>query len=378
VWLLFVGSKTTAGVSRRTSALNRTLAFFSLALRGRSTLIINWEGMHGSVLVRFLVTGGSGFLGRNLLSRLRQEGHHAVGFNRTVIPGSISGDLRHLDAITAAVTEVRPDVVINLASQTATGAQASLDDYAVNAQGVDNLCQAVAASPDVRRVLWVSSQLVCRPGRQPLRDDDYDPVGLYGTSKMIGEQTIRGCDGGGKEWMILRPTTVWGPGMGPHYQRLLRAIRRGLYFHVGYKPLYKSYAYIDNIVDQFMKLSRVNVANFHGRTLYMADSDPIELHAWCDGFARIFNRKIPTLPKPVARPIALLGDMAGAMGFGFVPFNSERLHNILTQYVFDVRPIEALCGRSGVSIPEGIQRTADWFIANEAGNLRRTQAAYRT
>src|SRR6185503_17868585 len=95
---------------------------------------------------------------------------------------------------------------------------------------------------------------VCRVGYVPKADDDYRPSTLYGQSKVRTEQIVRAADGGGVEWCIVRPTLVWGPGMGPHYRRFFRMITEGRYFHVGAKPLYKSYGYVGNVAYQFAKL----------------------------------------------------------------------------------------------------------------------------
>ena len=204
-------------------------------------------------------------------------------------------------------------------------------------------------SPSVQRVIWASSQLVNVPGYQPKNDQDYNPVGEYGKSKMIGEQIIRSSEGGGKDWVIIRPTTVWGPGMSPHYLKLLLMIYRGMYFHVGYKPLRKSYSYIENLVYQLGCLVTADKPLVHGRTIYIADSEPIELRDWCNGFATHFKKTIYTMPKPVAQLLAKAGDFAGKVGMQNVPFNSARLNNILTEYVFDTSQIEAICGKSKIS-----------------------------
>jgi len=309
-----------------------------------------------------LVTGGSGFLGAALIRNLREGGHTVLGFNRTLGPDFISGDLTKSESIEQAVNIFSPEVIINLASQTDLGGTDSKFGYSANTVGVQNLVDAVSRSPFVRRVIWVSSQLVNVPGYQPKSDKDYNPVGEYGKSKMTGEQIVRSCDGGGKEWVIVRPTTVWGAGMSPHYMRLLSMIQKGIYFHVGNKPLYKSYSYIDNLVYQFACLATADKALIHGKTIYLADSEPIELRNWCNGFAAHFGKSIPTMPKPIAQLLAKAGDLAGKTGVPRIPFNSLRLNNILTEYVFDTSMIEAICGKSKISNDEGVRRTAEWFL----------------
>lgn len=320
--------------------------------------------------MKILVTGGSGFLGTTLLHHLKQNGHVAAGFSRTRIPGSITGDITQTDSIENALDDFSPEVIVNLASQTDLDGNGHAG-YAANTIGVQNLVDAVTFSSSVRRVIWASSQLVNIPGYQPGNDEDYNPVGAYGRSKMMGERIIRSRDGGGKEWTIIRPTTVWGPGMSPHYLRLLSMIHRGMYFHVGYKPLRKSYSYIGNLVHQLGELVTADRQLMHRKTIYVADSEPIELHAWCNGFAKRFGKSIPTMPKIAACLLAKAGDAAGMMGVKRFPFNSARLNNILTEYVFDTAGIEAVCGKSRISNTEGVRRTAEWFLSLQPHGERR-------
>ena len=111
------------------------------------------------------------------------------------------------------------------------------------------------------------------------RDDtDYTADTLYGQSKVRTEQIVRSADGGGREWCLARPTTVWGPGMSAHYQRFLRMIERGYYFHVGHGPLWKSYSYIDNIAFQYWRLLAAPADQIQRRTFYLADYDADRPH----------------------------------------------------------------------------------------------------
>lgn len=315
--------------------------------------------------MRILVTGGSGFLGSALISQLNKSGHVAIGFSRHQSASGIAGDINDFASISAAVQEFQPEVIYNLASQTDLVKFSPQARYDANTVGVANLVRAIVNSNDVRRAVWLSSQLVNRPGHVPARDDEYNPVGSYGASKMEGEVIVRENDGGGKEWVIVRPTTVWGPGMSPHYTRLLSMIQKGLYFHIGRQAIYKSYSYIDNLTFQLESLCTAEAALCHRRTFYAADSQPIELREWCNGFAEHLGVSIPTLPRAIARSLALMGDAASIVGVKRMPLNSARLDNMLTEYVFDTRPIEQICGPSQISNQEGVRRTADWWLAQQ-------------
>jgi nucleoside-diphosphate-sugar epimerase len=174
--------------------------------------------------------------------------------------------------------------------------------------------------------------------------------------------------------VIFRSTTIWGPGMSDHYASILRHIRRGRYFHVGRGKLRKSYSYIGNLVDQLITLGTAPVERVNRKTFYLADSEPIELRAWHDQFASIFGRRIATMPVFAARLAAIGGDLAARMGVR-VPITSRRLANMLTEYVHDVSPIEAIHGRTAISSEEGVRRTAEWFLGLEDRKMKDRTAA---
>ena len=314
--------------------------------------------------MRILVTGSSGFVGKALIEALLADGHEVCGFSRKLHQWTITGDLLDPDSIRRALNAFKPEVIYNLAAETDLKGVPQ-GGYAANTVGVKNLLDALRHAPEVRRVVWASSQLVCKPGRPPAHDTDYSPEGGYGESKVLGEKMVRSREGGGKEWVIFRSTTIWGPGMSPHYSAILGMIRRGLYFHVGGRPLMKSYSYIGNLTAQLVTLGTAPAEQVNGRTFYLADSDPIDLREWASGFARRFSKRIPTLPEPLARGLARTGDLLTRRGVRF-PLTSQRLDNMLTEYVYDVSPIDAVHGRTRIGMSEGIDRTADWYLERDA------------
>lgn len=309
--------------------------------------------------MRALITGSSGFVGQALMRRLASRGHVVCGFSRSAGSDTLVGDLLDPASIRAALAEFQPDVVYNLAAETDLKGPPKTG-YAANTVGVRNLIEAVAQAPSVTRAVWMSSQLVNRPGHTPSSDTDYDPQGGYGASKAEGERLVRAADGGGKTWVIPRSTTIWGPGMSEHYAGVLRLIRRGLYFQVGVRPRWKSYSYIDTLASQLEALGTAPADQVHGLTLYLADSPPIDLRAWSDAFAARFGRRIATLPEAVARALGLAGDLMARLGLP-APLTSRRLHNMMTDYVYDTGPIDRIHGPPTVSMQDGVRRTADWL-----------------
>ncbi len=276
--------------------------------------------------------------------------------------------MRDRAGLTAVFDAFRPDAVIQLAQRCDLEGQ-TLEDYDANITGVRNLCEAVRRTPSVKRVIYTSSQLVCEVGHVPASDTEYCANTIYGESKVRTEEIVREEDGGGVEWCIARPTTVWGPGMSEHYQSLLRHIQKGTYFHSGGGKLLKSYAYAENIAHQYLQLVNAPKEKIHQQVFYLADYEPLSLRDYADALAKELGAKpLKIVPLPVAKVLALSGDVLNRLGIKF-PYNTFRLRNIRTEYVFDLSKTRAVCGELPVGFEEGVKRTAKWFLEGSQNHV---------
>jgi len=315
-----------------------------------------------------LVTGSAGFIGRHLVHGLLQRGCEVFGLD--LRPSGVTHerfreiecDLRDGAAVMSVIQTCAPAMLIHLAARTDLEETRSLRGYTANMEGVEHIIQAIRATPTLRRWICTSSQLVCRVGYQPQGDEDYHPATLYGESKVETERIVRRSDGAGVVWCLVRPTTIWGPGMNPHYIRFFQMIRTGRYFHISGGPRFKSYGYVGNTVWQYIRLAEAPAAAVHRRTFYLADYDPISLEGWADAFgAAIGAPTIRTLPLWAARAAARLGDWLNFVGFRRFPFNSFRLANVLAQYVVELESTRAVCGELPFTMEAGVEETTRWL-----------------
>jgi GlcNAc-P-P-Und epimerase len=317
--------------------------------------------------MKILVTGASGLIGRWLVDRLMTEGVTVVGLDvLTAIetrPGytHFQGSILDRSFVKSVFAETAPNAVVHLAARVDLNG-ARVDDYPENVQGVENLIAAVQDCISVRRVIYTSSQLVCRVGYVPRADTEYCPDTPYGESKVMTEQIVRQADGGGREWVICRPTTVWGPYMNVHYQRFLQYISVGRYCHITRRQLYKTYGYVGNVAWQYYKFLTAPSEAVSGKTFYVADYEPISLREYADGLQRQFGaRAIKTYPYWVAWLGAKAGDLMILLGRTNFPVNSFRLHNIMTEYRFDMESTRLVCGELPYRFIDGVIETANWY-----------------
>lgn len=161
------------------------------------------------------VTGATGFIGRRLCTRLREEGHEmrALARRPTAVLGdgveTVTGDLDDGAALRTLVAGA--DAVVHLAGAVRGVDRAAFD--AVNVAGTRNLLDAVAdASPDTR-FLHVSTLAA----REPQLSD-------YAGSKRAAEELVLAA---AVRSTIVRPTAVYGPG-DVELQPLLENMARGI------------------------------------------------------------------------------------------------------------------------------------------------------
>ncbi len=315
---------------------------------------------------RVLVTGGSGFIGTNLVESLRGAGHELCNLDIRA-PGCEAHrplwrnvDITDAGALCAAVVEFQPQFIHHLAARTDMHGT-TLSDYSANTDGVDNMIKAAASCPSLQRIVFASSRLVCRIGYHPKSPTDYQPSTLYGESKVIGEQRVRSA-GMSCEWTIVRPTSIWGPWFGVPYRDFFDMVRHGRYIHPKGARIQKSFGFVGNTVHQLDRLMQAPAAAIRSQLFYIADYEPIEVRAWGEMIREAFGvRPIRDVPQGLLRGIARVGDGLAMLGWKDVPLTSFRLENLLTPMIYDMAPLQAVCGPLPFSVAQGVALTVDWM-----------------
>jgi dTDP-4-dehydrorhamnose reductase len=136
--------------------------------------------------MKVLITGAHGQVGRCLLASV-PPGVTSIGLTRAQL------DVGDADAVNRAVEQHRPSVIINAAAYTAVDRAETEVDLArrVNAQGPRHLARAAGAQG--ARLLHLSTDFVF-DGRASLPyapDAPTAPLGVYGLTKLEGEQAVR-------------------------------------------------------------------------------------------------------------------------------------------------------------------------------------------
>ncbi|MGZ5206155.1 MAG: NAD-dependent epimerase/dehydratase family protein, partial [Caldimonas sp.] len=164
---------------------------------------------------RCLITGGSGFLGINLVRSLLSAGVPVRSLDIAPFDypergriDAILGDIRDPVAVERAMDDV--DVVVHCAAALPLASEAEIVSTDV---GGTRLLLEVALRRGVSRFVFISSTAVYGiPDHHPVREDDrLDGVGPYGSAKIEGERLCRDFRGRGLCVSILRPKSFVGP-----------------------------------------------------------------------------------------------------------------------------------------------------------------------
>lgn len=325
--------------------------------------------------MRLLLTGGSGFIGTNVVDSATTNGIEV--FNVDTAPplnpdhGSVWTRCDILDEkyLIEIFRTLCPTHVVHLAARTDTTTGDPIEAYPQNTLGTRKVLDAIGLTESVERVIITSTQFVCAPGYEPARIDDYNPHTIYGETKVITEDLTR-KSGIRATWTIIRPTTVWGPWCLRYRDGFFRALRRGLYAHPGRQPCVRSYGYVGNVVHQIFRILESPPENVSGATLYVGDI-PINLLDWVDGFSReLVGKPVRIAPRPLIRILAIFGDLISSVRRKEFAITSSRYHSMTQDYITDMDTTESLLGPSPFSMSAGIRETVRWLRKWEEQNCR--------
>ncbi|MFH1074848.1 MAG: NAD-dependent epimerase/dehydratase family protein [Candidatus Firestonebacteria bacterium] len=166
--------------------------------------------------MKYLVTGGSGFLGINLIRFLLSKGHEvtSIDFAEFTYPDVkdkiriIDGDIRDKAAVKRAMDGAQ--IVVHCAA--ALPLYSKEDIYTTDVDGTRNVIEA-AKEANTERFIHISSTAVYGiPDHHPLREDDKQcGVGPYGEAKILAEEVCLGFRKQGMCVPIIRPKSFIGP-----------------------------------------------------------------------------------------------------------------------------------------------------------------------
>lgn len=310
-------------------------------------------------MASYLVTGGAGFIGSNLVERLVRDGHRVRVLDNLStgrvqnLDGVlqeiefIQGDLRDLDAVRKAVAGT--EVVFHQAALPSVprSIQDPSSSNEINITGTLNLL-VEARDAGVRRVVYAaSSSAYGNTAQLPKREDmPASPLSPYAVTKHTGELYLRVfCHVYGLEGLSLRYFNIFGPRQDPSSQyaavipKFIMALQRGespVIFGDGEQS--RDFTFIDNAVEA--NVLAATCPNARGEVVNVACGQRYTLNDLVRRLQAVMDRPIP--PRYVE---PRTGDVRDSLA------DLQRAKEILGYH-----PL--------VNFDEGLRRTVDWFTAS--------------
>lgn len=335
------------------------------------------SGMDGSgprALQTALVTGASGFVGVNLVSRLRELGWTVRTYDRVPFPArgvgdgwSILGDVRDRGRLDRALDEV--DVVFHLAA-IITLRHDDPEAWDVNTTGPATVARA-ALDHGVARLVHVSSVHAFDLARaRPRLREDSPRAGadrpLYDRSKAVGEAAVREEVADGLDAVVVNPTGIIGPiDLGPSRANgiLLAAAR-------GHLPVAVAggFDWVDvrDVVDGCLAALEQGRAG-EGYLLSGHQATSVQIGRLAAG---LNGRLGPLfgLPAGLATSIAPLGERVGRL-WGSDDFTPASIGTLLDDPLVDRAKAEAELGYRPRALEDTVRDLVRWYRAR--GDLGR-------
>jgi nucleoside-diphosphate-sugar epimerase len=238
-------------------------------------------------MARSFVTGGSGFVGRNLIAALRARGDQVRGLARSDATmqavraagaDPVRGDLEDVEAITNGMASC--DVVFHAAADVAQfGDEARITR--VNVGGTERVIAAARAA-GVARLVHVSTEAVLVGGARIVRADESwprpaHPIGIYPRTKGAAEERVVAANSPLLTTVIARPRLIWGAGDTSVLPAVIAAVKAGRFRWIGGGRHLTSSCHVKNVCAGLIACAERGRG---GEIYFFTDGEPRELRTF--------------------------------------------------------------------------------------------------
>ncbi len=322
---------------------------------------------------RVLVTGGSGFVGRNLIAALRKAGDSVAALARSdeaaravseAGADAVRGDLDDVAALREGMK----------GASLAVHCAASVDDWGpleeflrVNVEGTQHVLDA-ARKAGVARLVHVSTEAVLVGGGPIVRADETRPrpagaFGVYPISKGLAEERVLAANGSSLATVIVRPRFIWGRGDTVLLPRLVDAVKKGqLVWFSGGRYL-TSTCHVRNVCEGILCAA---AAGRPGEIYFLTDGEPVEFRSFVSDLLHTQRVEPPARSLPFGTAYAAAAALEAAWRWlplsGRPPITRAALRLIGEEVtVVDAKARREIGYAGRVSRQQGLQELAEAY-----------------
>lgn len=294
-----------------------------------------------------LLTGSTGFVGKNIISYLTQYSIAIKILSREIFLNDFN-------------IESNIKTIIHLAGKAHDLKKASNPEeyYQVNFQLTKNLYDAFLKS-GARKFIFISSVKAAADQVAGIltEENSPNPQTDYGKSKLMAEQYIQSQPlPEGKSYYILRPCMIHGPGNKGNLNLLYQVVKRGIPYPLAGFQNKRSFLSVENLC--FIIRELINRDDIESGVYQVADDEALSTNDVVSILAASLNKK-PSLWNISPRLITFFAKIGDAL---HLPLTTERLSKLTESYVVSNAKIKvAIHKKLPLTAKEGLQITAASF-----------------
>jgi nucleoside-diphosphate-sugar epimerase len=316
-----------------------------------------------------LITGGRGFVGSSLRSKLVNGDWRVVVGSRE---GGLAVDGKDMPYVYLPLSSEPSrwqealksiDCVVHLAAQVHRMRGDRIPDSSfelINVEG-SRFAAEQSALAGVKRFVFLSSAKVNGEGRASSAyraDDPVAPQDAYGRSKSAAERVIAEiCRRSGMELAVIRPPLVYGPGVRANFYKLMRMVQLGLPLPLASIRNRRSLVGVSNLVD-FIGTCMVHPLAT-GKVWLVSDGEDLSTPDLIRRLARFMHRPArlfscpPLVLKATSRLLGLDGEAT----------------RLCDSFMLDTRPArDILHWRAPICLNEGLRQTVAEYLTRQNAN----------
>lgn len=320
--------------------------------------------------MRIFVTGGLGFTGAALTSRLLDLGHEVAVLDKNAGLCRKELEARGAEIELGSITDREQvarlargaEVVLHVAAAfRETGAPPSLYRQ-VNVEGTRIVAEE-AVRAGARKLVYCSTQGVHGNIDDPPGDENSPiaPEDYYQETKYGGELVVREFEDR-IETTILRPTAIYGPGDPERFYMIFRRVAKGRFPMFGSGRTFYHPVYIDNLVDAFVLSMEPGVGA--GEAYIIGDEEYLPIVDLVRRTAQALGVEVEIPVYPLF-PLIVAGHVCEKVcrPFGIAPPIFPRRVDWFRQVrAFRIDKARRELGyEPRVGLDEGLRRTGEWY-----------------
>lgn len=319
--------------------------------------------------MKAMLTGASGFIGRNLAEALLQQGWSVrLLVHQTLPPKTerfeiVRGDIRDETGLEAKLEGI--DILYHLAAALGGSRIAKKEFFLINSRGTEHILKA-AEKAGVKRVIHFSSAGVLGAVAENAavgEDHPPAPIDVYDKSKREGERIALEFAASGLGVVVIRPGWVYGPG-DRRTLKLFRAIEKGWFALLAKGRTRQTPIYIDDLIRGVLLCDE---KGRRGEIYHLAGREVLTVREIADMIASILGKKRPRLSLP-SLPVRVAAWKLGTFYSLFkkeAPLTPGKLAFFLHPKPLAIgKAAEELGYSPQVNFLEGAARTVGWYRAH--------------